>query len=244
MSVPVDSYADHLSSPRSRVPPTLAHITSPNFSSPGMVRVVACMTSVLTVLFRVAMLICRFAEEQVATRERSKRRECMGCERAGDEGEVEEGAGGARAEGEGGGQLSDYLSDHRCPGASRGPSCSISRSTSLTLYSRLQREQRRKELLQKEKEAAELKKLEENEAARNAAQQAAALLSQGVVMTLPPLPVPEQLVQQVAVPEADKENSTADASAEDDGSTDSEDDQEQRSGAVSSRTIWVNVGDA
>ena len=117
---------------------------------------------------------------------------------------------------------------------------------------RPQREQRKQELLQKEKEAAELKKLEEAEAARKAAEQAAALLLQSsahVALSMDampaPVPVPEnEQVAQVVEAEADKENTTADAPAEDDASTDSEDERgdDQVASAPDARTVWVSVG--
>ncbi|KAI0743669.1 hypothetical protein C8Q80DRAFT_855592 [Daedaleopsis nitida] len=91
------------------------------------------------------------------------------------------------------------------------------------LKEKQEREQRKLELLQKEKEAAELKKLEEAEAARKAAEQAAALLSQAASVPLPVVPAPvavEETTEATEV-EGNKENSTG---REDEGSSDSEDD--------------------
>ena len=101
-------------------------------------------------------------------------------------------------------------------------------------------------------EAAELKKLEEAEAARKAAEQAAALLLQSsahVVLSMDATPAPvlvpeNEQVAQVVEAEADKENTTADAPAEDDASTDSEDERgdDQVASAPDARTVWVSVG--
>ena len=181
----------------------------------------------------------------------------MGGERAGVEGEVEEGARGARAQGEAGGQLSDSdrlssLFPFREAIIPAPLSSCIITGIQYAHLRRPQREQRKQELLQKEKEAAELKKLEEAEAARKAAEQAAALLLQSsahVALSMDampaPVPVPEnEQVAQVVEAEADKENTTADAPAEDDASTDSEDERgdDQVASAPDARTVWVSVG--
>lgn len=88
----------------------------------------------------------------------------------------------------------------------------------LTTSLALQREQRKKELLQKEKEAAELKKLEEAEAARKAA--AGIIVETQTVL----LPAPEPAPLPPAV-EAEKENSGAHNAAEDDESSTEDEDE-------------------
>ncbi|KAH9895216.1 hypothetical protein C8Q73DRAFT_790378 [Cubamyces lactineus] len=106
------------------------------------------------------------------------------------------------------------------------------------LKEKLEREQRKKELLQKEKEAAELKRLEEAEAARKAAEQTT---SGSVAVAQPTELLPISLP---VAPETDKENSTADNSADDDdASTEDEDDcnETQQPMTDANGTTWVSI---
>ena len=70
----------------------------------------------------------------------------------------------------------------------------------------VQREQRRKELLEKEKAAAELKKLEDAEATRKATEAALLLLDPATMPVLPsPVGLPMELPLATPVPEVNKE---------------------------------------
>lgn len=93
-------------------------------------------------------------------------------------------------------------------------------------------------MLQKEKEAAELKRLEEAEAARKTAEQT----TSGPVAVAQPIELPP--ITLPVAPETDKENTTADNSADDDdASTDDEDDcsEVQQRITDANGTTWVSI---